>query len=70
MKSFAHLICVLGLLLLSASVATANPFIEYQEIVIIEPYNGGGGGADCLIRHTIRIYSNGMESHTSEMVCQ
>ncbi len=69
MKSFACLICALALLL-STSAATANPFIEYQETVIIEPYNGGGGGADCFIRHTIRLYSNGMESHTRETVCQ
>lgn len=55
---------------LAALPASANgPFIEYQEVVTIEPLPGGGGGATCFLQITTRTYSNNVTEETVETVC-
>lgn len=54
---------------LAAPAVGSGPFIEYQEVVTIEPLVGGGGGASCFLRITTRIYSNNVTEETIETVC-
>ena len=64
------LLCALTLLAFAVPLQGQGPFREYQEIVIVEPYGpGGGGGAQCYLETTIRIYSDGTESYTVRTVC-
>lgn len=73
MKRFgAGVVVALLLVLVAVPAALASgPFIEYQEVVVIEPIGaGGGGGAFCFWRHTYRESADGTMTHISvERVC-
>lgn len=72
MRRRLYAILAFGLLLSIPAVGSGpgGPFIEYQEIVTTEPYPGGGGGGNCFVQTTIRIYNDGTETHTTRIVCQ